>query len=189
MEGLYFSPWGKGTRIATAPGHFGYPGSPFPEYAVWPRHSPVCSVRCRVSSPGPGDGGVALIHWALPAPPWGKCLLGDPWGDSFQTRVVRDDAPSSWRIERPFGTWYVMSCHITSCHVCMYCYVHCCDYVHYVCYVFMIICIWYSLTYMLLYKQKYIPTCLFAGDTPPTSISPAGLRCLGGPWLGCGEYP
>ena len=22
------------TRIATAPGHFGYPGSPFPEYAV-----------------------------------------------------------------------------------------------------------------------------------------------------------
>ena len=59
----------KGTRIATAPGHFGYPGSPFPEYAVWPRHSPVCSVRCRVSCTGPGDGGVALIHWALPAPP------------------------------------------------------------------------------------------------------------------------
>ena len=24
----------KGTRIATAPGHFGYPGSSFPEYAV-----------------------------------------------------------------------------------------------------------------------------------------------------------
>ena len=58
----------QGTRIATAPGHFGYPGSPFPEYAVWPRHSPVCSMRCRVSSPGPGDGGAAFIHWALPAP-------------------------------------------------------------------------------------------------------------------------
>ena len=24
--------------------------------------APVCSVRCRVSSPGPGDEGVALIH-------------------------------------------------------------------------------------------------------------------------------
>ena len=50
-----FGNWkGPCASFATVPDHFGYPGSPFPEYAVWPRHSRVCSVRSRVSRPGPG---------------------------------------------------------------------------------------------------------------------------------------
>ena len=82
----------------------------------------------------------------------------------------------TWRIERPFGTWYVMSWHIMSwsCHVCMYCFVHCCDYVHYVYYVFMIICIRYSLVLLICYysnRNIFLPVCLLAITPPHINLS------------------
>ena len=75
-----------------------------------------------------------------------------------------------------------MICNVMSCHVCIV------MFIVVIMFTMFIMCLWllvYGIVLLICYSNKniFLHVCLLA-ITPPTSISPAGLRCLGGPWLG-----